>query len=262
MKELGFDEWKSHLDLITEDIERDNAERQHDESQDKPSNWMENVYGITTPTRSQTTKGKEMSNKALQAAETAEEDRINQETRNINVFKTLNKIDVNKHTEKKGKFTYLSWAWAVSELLKNYPTATWEVKRFDGLPYLKSDTGFYVEVEVDINGVKRSQLHPVLDNFNKPIVKPNSFQINTSIQRCLAKVISLHGLGLYIYAGEDLPEVVKEEGDLKVKYFHLLKKAHKDGIPVGIINNAKSMSKNDFILAITNLEGSSRALSK
>jgi hypothetical protein len=127
-------------------------------------------------------------------------------------FEKLAKINVNEHAEKKGRFTYLSWAWAVDVLKRNEPSATWEIIRFDGLPYLKTDLGFFVEVAVTVQGTTLSQLHPVLDNYNKPITKPNSFQINTSIQRALVKAIALHGLGLYIYAGEDLPEV-KEDKD-------------------------------------------------
>ena len=71
---------------------------------------------------------------------------------------------------------------------------------------MKTDSGYFVQVTVDVDGVKRTQVHPVLDNRNQPIKEPNAFQINTSIQRCLAKAIALHGLGLYIFAGEDLPE--------------------------------------------------------
>lgn len=133
-------------------------------------------------------------------------------------------IDVNEYTEKKGNFTYLSWAFAVTKLIEHYPKATWEVKRFpmmvwdtDGevkrlravpemqVPYMRTDTGYFVEVEVVIDGVPRSQVHPVLNHQNKPIASPSSFEINTAIQRALAKAIALHGLGLYIYAGEDLP---------------------------------------------------------
>ncbi len=125
---------------------------------------------------------------------------------NINLFEKLYSIDVNQHVEKKGKFSYLSWPYAIAELNKSDPDASWNVCRFDGLPYLKTECGYFVEVEVTVNGKTRSQLHPVLDNNNKPIPQPNSFQINTSIQRCLVKAIALHGLGLYIYAGEDLPE--------------------------------------------------------
>ncbi|ABY44630.1 DUF1071 domain-containing protein [Bacillus mycoides] len=123
-----------------------------------------------------------------------------------NYFAELAVIDVSKHVEKKGRFSYLSWSWAVDQLLKKYPDATWQVVRFDGLPYMKTEVGYFVEVEVTVNNIARSQIHPVLDNYNKPIAKPTSFQINTSIQRCLAKAIALHGLGLYIYSGEDIPQ--------------------------------------------------------
>jgi len=140
-------------------------------------------------------------------------------------------VDVNEHTEEKGKFTYLSWAFAVSELIKAHPDATWEVKRFPMIvsefagvdpesgevfkntsaldsmlvPYMRTDAGYFVEVEVTVDGVSRSQIHPVLNHQNKPIASPTSFEINTAIQRALAKAIALQGLGLYIYAGEDLP---------------------------------------------------------
>ena len=128
-----------------------------------------------------------------------------------NTFEKLNKVDVSKFTEKKGQFNYLSWAHAVRELLKVCPEAPWEVHLFDNSdgtrqPYMKNGTGAYVQVSVNVDGVTRTQIHPVLDHRNSPIDSPNSFQINTSIQRCLAKAIALHGLGLYIFAGEDLPE--------------------------------------------------------
>jgi hypothetical protein len=123
-----------------------------------------------------------------------------------NYFAELYTINVNKHVEKKGQFNYLSWAYAVAELLKRHPDATWEIIEYNGLPYNETPLGFFVKVAVTVNNVTRSQIHPVLDNNNRPIVKPTSFQINTSIQRCLVKAISLHGLGLYIYAGEDLPD--------------------------------------------------------
>ncbi|PEM15212.1 Protein of unknown function [Bacillus toyonensis] len=127
-----------------------------------------------------------------------------------NYFSKLAQIDCSEHVEKKGRFSYLSWAWAVKKLREVDPTATWEVKRFDGVPYLKTDCGYFVEVEVTVQGLPLSQIHPILNNQNKPIAEPNSFDINTSIQRCLVKAIALHGLGLYIYAGEDLPEMHEE----------------------------------------------------
>lgn len=122
-----------------------------------------------------------------------------------NYFQKLCEVDVREHVEKKGKFSYLSWAWAVQELGKIDPTATWEVVKYDGLPYLKTELGYFVEVAVTVQGVKKSQIHPILDHNNKPHPKPTSFDVNTSIQRALVKAIALHGLGLYIYAGEDLP---------------------------------------------------------
>jgi uncharacterized protein DUF1071 len=132
-----------------------------------------------------------------------------------NYFEKLAKIDVREHTEKKGKFSYLSWAWAVDVLRKEDPTATWEVIRFNGMPFMETKFGIFVEVAVTVQGITLSQIHPVLDNNNKPIAAPNSFQINTSIQRALVKAIALHGLGLYIYAGEDLPEGAEEPTEPK-----------------------------------------------
>jgi len=122
-----------------------------------------------------------------------------------NYFAALSAINVNEHVEKKGGFSYLSWPYAVAQLRLAEPTATWETRRFDGLPYLATEAGVFVEVAVTVQGVTLSQIHPVLDARNRPIPQPTAFDINTSIQRCLVKAIALHGLGLYIYAGEDLP---------------------------------------------------------
>lgn len=130
-----------------------------------------------------------------------------------NYFARLNQINVNEHVEKKGQFSYLSWPYAVAQLRLVDPAAHWEVRRFDGLPYLKADAGHFVEVAVTVQGITLSQIHPVLDGKNRPIFEPSAFDINTSIQRCLVKAIALHGLGLYIYAGEDLPESDKPADD-------------------------------------------------
>jgi hypothetical protein len=129
----------------------------------------------------------------------------------------LLKINVNDHTERKGNLTYLSWAWAWAEVLKIDPTARYTVHEYDGLPliYLKDGTAM-VKVSVEIKGDIKTCLLPVLDHKNKPIENPNSFAVNTSIMRCLAKCIALHGLGLYIYAGEDLPEAEREEMDAEI----------------------------------------------
>ena len=127
------------------------------------------------------------------------------------LFEKLNKVDVNKHKKQKGQFYYLSWPLAVRELLKVCPDATWQVHEYqneDGLtaPFMTTNAGCFVRVSVTCDEVTRSQVHPVTDNRNQTIAQPTAQDINTSIQRCLAKAIALHGLGLYIFAGEDLPE--------------------------------------------------------
>ena len=169
-----------------------------------------------------------------------------------NVFEILNKVDVSQYTEKKGKFNYLSWSYAVRELLKVCPTATWELHTFknvDGTdqPYMKNGTGAYVQVSVDVEGVVRTQIHPVLDHRNQTITEPNAFEINTSIQRCLAKAIALHGLGLYIFAGEDLPEgdeLTKAEKDAAIKLAKNIKDTELYNDIVGGFNNGKVDSNN------------------
>jgi len=123
-----------------------------------------------------------------------------------NYFLTLSKISVKDELEKKGKFDYLSWPFAVNKLRTNCPDATWRViKSEEGYPYTCTPVGFFVEVEVTVDGIALSEIHPVLGNTNKPIENPNAFHINTSIKRCLVKAIAMHGLGLSVYAGEDLP---------------------------------------------------------
>ena len=122
-----------------------------------------------------------------------------------NYFTELDQVDVTRHIEKKGKFSYLSWAYAVRELKKKHPSATWVVHEWEGIPYIKTECGFFVKVTVTVDDVDATQVHPVLDHQNKTVTTPNAFQINTSIQRCLAKAIALHGLGIHLYAGEDLP---------------------------------------------------------
>jgi hypothetical protein len=124
----------------------------------------------------------------------------------------LLKINVNDHTEKKNGLTYLSWAWAWSEVLKVDPTANYEVDQFIHpanpsmqVPFQDIGNSCIVWVTVTIFGKPIKVQLPVLDYRNKCIVTPNAFDINTSIMRCLVKGIALHGLGLYIYAGEDLP---------------------------------------------------------
>lgn len=124
-----------------------------------------------------------------------------------NYFTELNRVDCSKDVEKKNGFSYLSWPFAIAELLKRHPEAAWKVyESADGWPYFKTDSGCYVKLGVTVNAIERIQWHPVLDHRNKTVVTPDAFQVNTSIQRGLVKAIALHGLGLFLYAGEDLPE--------------------------------------------------------
>jgi len=118
----------------------------------------------------------------------------------------LLKINVNAHTEKKNGLTYLSWAWAWAEVLKADPTATFHVEQFNGMPYMDVNGTGMVWVTVNMLGNSHTCMLPVMDYRNKPIQHPDAFQVNTAIMRCLVKAIALHGLGIYIYAGEDLPE--------------------------------------------------------
>ena len=127
-----------------------------------------------------------------------------------NIEHTLLKLNVNEHTEKKQNLTYLSWAWAWAQALKADPAATYLVNTWvvDSKPilYMNVNGTAMVSVSVVLGGRTRTCLLPVMDHRNKPISDPDAFQINTAIMRCMTKCLALFGLGLYIYAGEDLPE--------------------------------------------------------
>ena len=125
--------------------------------------------------------------------------------------------DCEKHTEKKGNLRYLSWAWAWGILKKHFPDASFEKHWFtygDGysIPYAMDKQGYaFVKVTVTVADVAITEVMPVLNHSNRAVQKPNSFQVNTALQRCLTKAIGYHGLGHYIYAGEDLSDDVTEE---------------------------------------------------
>ena len=131
------------------------------------------------------------------------------------VFKKLSEINVNDKTDKKGKFTYLSWSFAWSELKKISPTATAKVYHDENtnMPYFASKMGVIVKVGITVDGLEHINYLPVMDfkNKSKAIDTVDMMDINKAIQRCTTKAIALHGLGLYIYAGEDLPEVDIED---------------------------------------------------
>ena len=124
------------------------------------------------------------------------------------VFETLNKINVNEHTEQKGNLTYLSWAWAWQVVKANYPNSNYTVYENDiGFNYHTDGHTAWVKVGVTIEDQEHIEYLPVMDYKNKSIPKDQvtSMNVNTAIQRALTKAIARHGLGLYIYAGEDLP---------------------------------------------------------
>ena len=123
----------------------------------------------------------------------------------------LLKLNVNDHVEKKQNLSYLSWAWAWAEALKADPAATFTVKTFlrdhyTEMPYMDVNGTAMVWVTVTMFGKPMTCFLPVMNHRNQPIQNPDSFQVNTAIMRCMTKGLALHGLGLYIYAGEDLPQ--------------------------------------------------------
>ena len=149
------------------------------------------------------------------------------------VFEELNAINVNDKTEKKKsggtELTYLAWTWAWAEVKKRYPDAHYEIMMHDGLPYVYDEnTGYMVFTTVTIDGISHMMWLPVMDGANKAMKsKPYTystkyngektveaatmFDVNKTIMRCLVKNLAMFGLGLYIYAGEDLPETEAEE---------------------------------------------------
>ena len=121
----------------------------------------------------------------------------------------INKLlstNVNNHTEKKNNLTYLSWAWAWAEALKADEDATYKVETFGDKCYMDINGTAMVFVTVTMFRKPMTCQLPVMDFRNKAILNPDAFAVNTAIMRCMTKALSLHGLGLYIYAGEDLPE--------------------------------------------------------
>lgn len=124
-------------------------------------------------------------------------------------FETLSAIDVGNRIEKKNGLNYLSWPWAWAELKKRFPDATYRVINDpEGLNYHTDGRTCWVEVGVTVAGQEQIETLPVMDyrNASIPKDKVTSYDVNKAIKRCMVKAIGLHGLGLYIYAGEDLPE--------------------------------------------------------
>ncbi len=172
----------------------------------------------------------------------------------INNFARLAAINVNEKTERKGNLTYLSWAWAFDQLIRLDATATWEYQ-----PPLYYAETLMVFCSVKAFGKTMTAQLPVMDHRNKPIANPDSFQVNTAMQRCLAKAIALHGLGLYIYAGEDLPpneddipqtsqgreKIIREAAEISIQKF-------KDGQEVAAYEAISGITDNEEKLYLWN----------
>ena len=158
-----------------------------------------------------------------------------------NYFTELYGVNVNGHTEKKNNLNYLSWAWAWGEIKKRHPDATYTVyENADGWNYHTDGRTCWVKTGVTVNGIEHIEYLPVMDYKNKsiPVENVTSFDVNKAIQRSLTKACARHGLGLYIYAGEDLPE---EEA------------AEKQDAS----RNAKNIAANNIISALAKARGKS-----
>lgn len=126
-----------------------------------------------------------------------------------NYFELLNGVNVNDKTEKKNNLTYLSWAWAWAEVKKRFPDAVYTVYENErGWNYHTDGRTAWVKTGMTVNGIEHIEYLPVMDyrNASIPLEKVTSYDVNKAIQRSLTKAAARHGLGLYIYAGEDLPE--------------------------------------------------------
>lgn len=160
-----------------------------------------------------------------------------------NYFNDLYAVNVNGHTEKKNNLTYLSWAWAWGEIKKRHPDATYTVyENADGWNYHTDGRTCWVKTGVTVNGIEHIEYLPVMDYKNKSISIEDvtSFDVNKAIQRSLTKACARHGLGLYIYAGEDLPEEEAAERQ-------------------DASRNAKNIAANNIISALAKARGKSDA---
>ena len=180
-----------------------------------------------------------------------------------NYFTQLSSINVNDKIEKKNGLSYLSWAFAWGEVKKMFPNATYTIyENNEGWNYFTDGRTGWVKTGVTINEIEHIEYLPIMDYKNKSIALENitSFDVNKTIQRSLTKAVARHGLGLYIYAGEDLPEtqttteereIISEqqamalESLLKAKYDdETITKTLKDGYKV---NNVRELDTKQYV---------------
>ncbi len=196
-------------------------------------------------------------------------------------FEKLNSINVNDHTEEKNGLMHLPWAWAWAKVKKQYPDAQYKILRFENnLPYVFDEkTGYMVFTQMTIEGITHEMWLPVMDGANKAMLdheytyktkysekvvdKATMFDINKTIMRCLVKNIAMFGLGLYIYAGEDLPEgekvdvpfseITEEEKGEEIEIWHRLQEAKDIFIP-NTQTQLKSLTKAQLQRLTTQLD--------
>lgn len=163
-----------------------------------------------------------------------------------NDFDLLYSINVNDKTETKEGLTYLSWSWAWAEIKKKFPDANYNIKRFEnGLPYVYDpNTGYMVFTDVTINGLTHEMWLPVMDSHNRAmksepytiktkykeinVPAATMFDVNKAIMRCLVKNLAVFGLGLYIYSGQDLPDVELSDDDMRAEIKRLIQQTNTD----------------------------------
>lgn len=176
------------------------------------------------------------------------------EVKESNYFVTLNKIDVSKKVEKKNGLSYLSWAWAWAETKKIHPTANYKIyEREDGCFYWTDGKTCWVKTGVTVNDIEHIEYLPVMDFKNKsiPLEDVTSFDVNKAIQRSLTKALARHGLGLYIYAGEDLPEEAKNgTGAEQSKEHNIVEKADKRAEELSYSTTAKCSEEQATTIAL------------
>ena len=134
----------------------------------------------------------------------------------LNIFNKLNSINVEEHIEEKNGLRYLSWAWAWAEIKKAFPSARYTIyENIGGWNYFTDGRTCWVKTGVEIEGLEYIEYLPVMDYKNKsiPLEQVTSMDVNKTIQRSLTKACARHGLGLYVYAGEDLPEEEQKQVD-------------------------------------------------
>lgn len=196
---------------------------------------------------------------------------------NKEIFEELYHLNVNEHTEDKNGLTYLTWSYAWAEVKKRYPNATYEIEKFENnLPYVYDENvGYMVFTKVTIEDVTHEMWLPVMDGANKSMKKEpykykvkvykfgkwtgeyaekvvesaDMFDINKTIMRCLVKNLAMFGLGLYIYAGEDLPEQIAEDKDLgELIEKNNITTTQKQALETSIKNNKIAKDQVDLIL--------------